>query len=319
MKNNKKITLGILFIATLLLFGWGINYLRGKNLFNKKTTYYIKYNRVNGLMVSNPVTVRGFKIGQVSDISFSSVKNPYIIVKVDIKSDFLIPDNSIAVIESRDIMGSKKINLRLGNSENYVQNNDTLNSKIELGFRATINEHIMPVKAKAEHLMQNLDSIFNVFNRIFSKKTQVGISNSLSSIEETFLNIKQTTSGLNKMVNKEKEKLSSILSNIDDITKNLKGQQTNINQSINNISQMSNDLSKLEIDKTINNLNQTVKDLNSVIEKVNHGNGSAALFINNDSLYRNLEDVSNKLNLLLDDIHKNPKKYVHFSVFGRKN
>ncbi len=319
MNNRKKITLGLLFIAILLLFGWGLNYLKGTNLFHKKNTYYIKYNRVNGLMVSNPVTIKGLKVGKVSDIGFSSTKDPYIIVKIDIDNKLFIPENTIAVIENKDIMGSKKISLRLGDSDRYLQKNDTLNSKIELGFRDVINQQLTPVKAKAESMMQKFDSIFTAFNQILSQKNQDGISNSLSSIEEIFSNIKQTTVGLNHIVNKEQQKLSSILSNVDEITTNLTAQQGKINQSINNMSKVSEELSQMNLQQTLSNLNQTLESVNTLIQKASQGDGSASLFINDDSLYRNLEKASQKMNLLLEDINQNPKKYVHFSIFGRKN
>ena len=314
MKISKDATIGLVVIIAIVILVWGINFLKGFNMLSSEHTFCAKYEQVNGLKNSSPVTLRGYKIGQIKSIRFSE-KADNLIVEFTISDQFQLPENTVARIVSSDIMGTKEIKLLPGNSKNMLQPGDTLVGNIEGDIKEQVSMQMLPLKRKAENLMSGVDSVLSVIQYVFNKDTRENLRKSFSSIEQTFKKLESTSGTLDTIVTGQRTHLENIIANVDSITYNLKENNENVGNILSNFSSLSDSLKAIEIAQTINHANLTLKQTNEILTKINSGEGSMGMLVNNDTLYMNLEAASNSLTNLLIDLKNNPKKYVHFSLF----
>jgi phospholipid/cholesterol/gamma-HCH transport system substrate-binding protein len=315
LKLSREFIVGIVFIVAIALFIWGYNYLKGWDVFTKQKSFFGIYNQVNGLMKANPVSINGLNVGQVKNLYFEDNHSGRIVVEIVVTSDFPIPVNSIAKIYSSDIMGSKAIEIVLGNSTVIAVAGDTLLTSIEAGLKEEVNRQVQPIKKKAEDLLATIDSAVTVISEIFNENARRNLAQSFESIKNTLEAIQSASYEIDTLVTVERNRLADILTNIESITKNLDKNKDNINNIISNFSAISDTLAKAEIPKTFNNANIALKNIAEIADKINKGEGTIGMLIHNDSLYYQLEKSAADLNKLLEDIRKNPKKYVRFSLF----
>ncbi len=315
MKLSREFIVGIVFIVAIALFIWGYNYLKGWDVFTKQKSFFGVYTQVNGLMKANPVSINGLKVGQVKNLYFEENHSGRIVVEIVVTSDFPIPVNSIAKIYSSDLMGSKAIEIVLGNSTVIAVAGDTLLTSIEAGLKEEVNRQVQPIKKKAEDLLATIDSAVIVISEIFNENARRNLSQSFESIRNTLEAIQSASYEIDTLVTVERNRLADILTNIESITKNLDKNKDNINNIISNFSAISDTLAKAEIPKTFNNANIALKNIADIADKINKGEGTIGMLIHNDSLYYQLEKSAADLNKLLEDIKNNPKKYVRFSLF----
>ena len=318
-KLSREIKIGVTFIVTLAAFYWGVNFLKGVDIFSNSRKIYAIYPRVGGLMRSNPVTINGLNVGKVSDISFTNDTSKYLVVEMSLTHKVPIPKNSIAVIYSSDLLGSKAVEIKLGNSSEVVKAGDTLRSESKASIEDEVSRQVLPLKAKAESLMGSFDTLLNVLNQVLNEKTRDNLIKSFASIHNTIQHLEVTTSTLDTIVTKQKGRLSEIIINIESISRNIKNNNEQITNAINNVSKMTDTLAASHLSKTLTSTQKALQNFEEITEKINKGKGTLGLLINNDSLYYQLEGSSKNLNLLLQDMKAHPKKYVHFSVFGKKD
>ncbi len=314
-KRTRPIIIGLSFIAAIVLFVWGYNFLRSKDLFNKETVYYASYSKVNGLIKANPVVINGLRVGQVKDVYFNPDMSGNIMVSIILSTDFPVPNNSIARIFSSDLMGSKAIELILGDSKEVLREGDTLATSVEEGLMAEVNAQVQPIKKKAEDLMASIDTLVTAFQMIFNESARENIKESFQNIELTFSNLQRTTSNIDTLVVEESTRISTILTNLDSLTTALNQNKDNIRNIIANFEIISDSLAKSEIPGTFARANQTLDDMQTILEKVNNGEGTLGMLMHSDSLYLELNRSATALDSLLNDIRKNPKRYVKFSLF----
>lgn len=317
MKKSKEIKIGIITVIAIAIIYWGFNYLKGTNLFDKKQIYYAVYEQVNGLVNSSSVTVNGYKIGIVENIKFIPGDNKgRLLVRISINNkDIEIPDNSVAKIQN-DLLGTASIVIAMGNSNTMANSGDTLKSELATTLQQEVSMQMLPIKVKAESLMLSLDSVLAVVQYIFNDKTRENLSHTFESIKITIQNLEHASFSVDTLLTTQKYKLSAILSNVESISKNIKNNNENITNILSNFSSLSDTLVKADINKTINNANEALADFNQIMQKINSGEGSLGLLINNDSLYNKLESSSSNLDLLIIDLKENPSRYVNFSLFG---
>ena len=315
MKISRELKVGILFILGLALLFWGYNFLKGKNVFSTQRVFYAIYENVNGLNPSNTVSINGLDVGRVKDIYFEENYSGRIVAVLTVNKDFPIPKNSIARIFSADLMGSKEVAIVLGNSREMVVSGDTLMSDSEASLKEEVNRQVQPLKIKAEALLGSIDSVATIIKEIFNKGARENLTNSFSSIEKTFYALQHTTMMMDTMVREEANRLSNIIANVDSITSNLNADRDNISNIIANFSSLSDSLVKADVATTFTNANKAIGELAIILEKVNKGEGSVGALIHNDSLYLHIEKSMSDLNKLLEDIRKNPKKYVRLTIF----
>jgi len=315
VSRYKQILIGVSFILAIALFIWGYNFLKGKDIFNKQTIYYAKYHEVSGLEISNPVSINGVRIGQVSRMYFAPDMSGDVIVELTINTDFPIPDNTIARIFSSDLMGSKSVDFKLGNSTDQAKDGDTLATSIEAGIMEEVNAQVQPIKAKAESLLASIDTLVVAFQAIFNESARKNLSESFDNINKSFSNIQSTTTNLDTLMITEGNRVSSILNNIDSLTYTLSENREKFASIISNFEMISDSLAEANIPATFNRANSTLDELETILAKINDGEGTIGMLMHNDTLYFELNKTAEELNMLLKDIRENPKRYVKFSVF----
>lgn len=316
MKISREVKLGVLAAVTLFLFIWGINYLRGKDLFTNQIYFYAVYEQVGGLTESNPVRVSGVQIGQVDRIAFHPDGSGRVVVRSIVESgQIAIPVNSTARMSS-DFLGTTEIEIVLGDSENLLGEGDTLQSITKASITEEVSRQLMPFRQKAEDLLAQVDTILTVIQYTFNPQTRDNIINSVESITKTLNSLESTTMTLDTSIEGQISKLSVILSNAESITTNIKNNNEDISRIIENFSAISDTLAAAQIEQTFSNVNQTMEDFSQVVEKINRGEGSMGLLINDEDLYRNLDASSRQLDSLLMEIRNNPRRYFNISVFG---
>lgn len=319
VKISRELKIGIITVATIIAFIWGFNYLKGSSLFNKNRTYYVVYNNVSGLLKANSITVNGLNIGQVDDIYFNEKNTSQVIVELNVYADIDIPSNSTARIYSSDLLGTKGIEILMGNSKEMAQDGDTLQSAIQMSIQEEVSDMVQPIMRKAGNMMSSVDSVITAIGDVFNLKTRENLIRSVESLKNTIVNIESSTNTIDTLISSQRGRLANILYNIESISSNLRENNTNLSRIIANAAQITDTIAQANLSQTMRNLNTSIENLSTATSKISKGEGSLGLLISDDKLYNELESSSRELNLLLEDIRKNPKKYVSFSIFGGSN
>ena len=317
--KSREFKIGFFVVTICLVVFWGINFLKGKDIFSRKTDFYAVYNQVNGLASNSPVYVSGLKVGQVNDIYFLPDGSGNIIVKFSVNTNIKVPKNSTASIFNADIMGSKAIEINFSVNKQLAEDGDTLNSITQESIQEQVYVKLRPLVVKTENILQSVDTILTSLQKVLNNQTQDNLIKSFDGIRNTINNLEQATGLIDTLLIDNKSQISSILNNFNSISGNIKNNNTQLSNIIKNFSAISDSIAMSNFTNTINNANKTLADLSSIINKVKKGEGSAGLLLNNDSLYLNLQKSSDNLDLLIEDIREHPKRYIHFSVFGRKD
>ena len=315
MKLSRYTKLGLLVTFSIAVFVWGMNYLKGIDFFNRNTTYYVIYNHIDGLLESSAVMMNGYQVGQVKEIEFSGRKNGSLLVSFSLEGDFKIPKGTVARIVSSDIMGTKSVKLLISSSNEYYQENDTIPGTIENDLKEQVSMQVLPLKNKAEQLLSSLDSAITVVTYVFNKEARKNLSESFAHINQTILNLQETSAELNSIMQAKSGDIRTILDNLAQITSTLSSSSGDISNIVMNVSNISDSVASIDIAKVLNDFSQSAEGLSQIIQKVNNGEGTAGLLINNNELYSNLNRLSLSLDNLLNDVRNNPKRYVHFSAF----
>ncbi len=302
---------------TLFLFIWGLTYLKGKDIFSKQLTVYAVYENVSGLVETNPVVVSGVKVGQVDQIYFHPDGSGRIMVRIIMGRQINIPNNSVARLTGADFMGFREIDVVLGNSGVPLANGDTLGTLISASLTEEVSQQIMPLKLQTENLLAQVDSVLAVIQAIFNADTRDNITRSIDGIRQTIVNLQETTATVDSTFSQQASRLAVIVANAESISTNLRQNNEAITNIIQNFSEISDTLAALELAQTMEDVNKAMEAFSGTMEKINRGEGSIGLLVNDEELYRNLERSSKQLDLLLEDIRQNPRRYINVSVFGK--
>ena len=306
---NKEFKIGLFAIASIIALIFGVNYLKGINILNENRNFYAVYENIGGLQVGSTVLVNGYKVGMVSDINLLAQQRQNLLVTISIDKEFDIPVNTICKIVNQDLMGSKGITLVLGDNNYLVNSGDTLIGNIEGSLQDEVNAQILPLKNKAEELIGSIDSVMMIVTAVLNKNTRENLRNSLSSLDKTFELMSQTMGKVDTMVDLNDERISKVIQNLESISTNLESSNGKIKNILTNFSSLSDSLAKADIGTALQNLS----DLTT---KINNGEGSIGLLLKDDKIYVNFEKSTRELASLLEDIKKNPSRYVNFSIIG---
>ena len=320
MKISKELKVGILVTVAIGLFIYGFNFLKGKNLFSTERKFYAVYSNIDGLVEANPIMVNGFRVGQVRKIEFMPNQASRIVLTLVIDNeDIKIPAGTVARIISSDILGSKAVDLQLVGGNIYAQSGDTLKGDIEQNLKDVVDKRIAPLQKKMEGLISSIDSVMVVVHAILNEDARTNLTASFEGIKNAITTLEKTSLRLDTLIASEKHKLSNIFSKIESISGNIAANNDKITNVINNFSAISDSLAKANFRQTIDNANNAIAQTTTILEKINRGEGTMGMLINNDSLYKKLDKSSADLDKLLIDLRLNPERYLHFSVFGRKD
>ncbi len=311
IKNETKVGVLAAFSIALLIIGY--NFLKGNSIFSRETVLFARYSQVDGLGVSKPVLINGFQIGRVAKLELQP--NGTIVATLNISDKYDIPNNTIARLESTDLLGGKAIIMDLGNSREYATDGDTLNANVEKGLLETVQ----PVQKKAELIIAKMDSILTSVNSILNPSFQKNVDKSFTSIASTLGSLEATSKKVDALVGSESNKLSNILSNVETITVNFKNNGAKIDAILANLNDVTDKAAALNFKTTIDNANKAVADIQELVNGIKNGKGSLGQLLNDTKLSDNLNNASKNLDNLLIDLKANPKRYVHFSVFGGGN
>ena len=297
-KFSRELWIGALVIATVAVLYFGVNYLKGINIFNPTNYYYVKFDRVNGLSVSSPITIKGYKIGLIKDIIYNyDDPKDGIVVVLQVDDDLRIPVNSRAVLTS-ELLGGANVSLTLNAEMNgvFYKKGDTIPSFIDDGIMATVTAEIMP---RVQSIVPQLDSLLVSLKTIASDQA---IQKSLGNIQRLTANLESASVSLNGMM---KNDVPVIMKNVNTITTDF--------------SKVSANLSHVDFQATMKRVDNTLANLQTITDKVNRGEGTVGMLLNDKTLYNNLANTAGSANELLIDLKANPKRYVQFSLWGKKD
>ena len=304
MTLSKEIKAAIFVLTTIFLFIFGFNFLKGSSLLDKQKTVYAVYDEVDGLLVGANVMINGLSIGNVTDLDFlpNSTK---IVVTLKVKDKINFSSNSSATIYETGVLGGLAIAIEpIFQKGMVVKSGDTLNSNIRPGLTELINRQIEPLQRKLESTLTSVDSIFSGASYVLNNDTQNDIKESLNTLTSAVKAINNSSLIIEKTLTEKNTQINNSIDNIESITTNL----SNVSKELNNFG----------IAGVLSNLEKSVDGINLIVSNLNSDNSSLGKLISNDDVYENLKLSIESLNLLINDIKTNPKKYVHFSVFGRK-
>jgi len=315
VKIRKEIKVGILFVIATAVLIWGLMYLKGLELFKKHQTFIAVYDHVNGLASANPVSVKGLKVGQVTKLYFNPKNPKKIIVELYIDGDYPIPKNSSARIFSSDLLGAREVEIMLGDTNVLARSGDTLKSVTEATLGEEVNRQLLPLKKKAENLISSIDTVATIVQQVLNKNTRDNLVQAIEHVKQALENLAHTTYNIDTLISSQRSHLAAIITNVESISSNLRNNNEKITNIIHNFSDISDSLTKARIPYTFAQVNSAIENLNSTLQKINQGKGTIGMLVNDEKLYRELEKAARDLNLLLEDIKANPKKYLKVSVF----
>lgn len=313
MKINNETKVGILTVFAIAILLLGYSYLKGSDVFSSDNRFYAVYRSVEGLTVSKPVLVNGFPIGKVSKMELQP--DGRTIVQFKIQHKYNVPVNTLAKLESTDLLGGKAIIFELGTSKEYAEDQDTLRADVQ----GSLAESLQPIQRKAELLFAKLDSTLSSVNKILNPDFQKNVDRSFLSIANSLQTLEGTTKKLDNLVGAQSGHINNIMGNAEVVSSNLKVTTAHLQTVSTNFETFSTDLANGNVKQTLDNANKTVADLQATVAKINNGTGSISLLLNDDQMYKNLNAASGNLNNLFIDIKAHPSRYVSFSVFGKKD
>jgi phospholipid/cholesterol/gamma-HCH transport system substrate-binding protein len=317
---SKEAKIGLFAAFSLGALYFGYNFLRGKKFFSNQNTYYVVYNSIEGIVKSTPIYFKGLKVGQVEKLSLIRTDSANKIIATLLVDDKIqLSKTSEAKIVSLDLLGGKAISLIIPSLLNHIKKGDTLIGSQEHSLSASITEMITPVKEKTENVMISLNKVLGELQKVLENGGTENLSAGIGDLAGILANLNTTTKQLDLLIQTEKGKVGKIAGNMEAITETLRKSNNDIAASLKNFKNISDSLSQAPIKSTIDQLNLTSKQLAAISQKIDKGEGSAGLLINDKELYNNLTKSSSQLELLLKDVRENPKRYVSISVFGKKD
>ena len=290
-KLSREVKIGIVVIVALGMLYFGLNYLKGINIFQPTTYFYAQYERVDGIVPTTPVMINGYQVGHVSEIIFDYTKEAPITLQITVDNKLVVPKGTIAEVYDTGLMGDKAIQLRLGYSDQLMQPGDTLRTGVQNGLMAAVTDALVePVKA----MMPQLDSTLRAINQTVNSER---IDKILADLETSMANIKSMSTDL-------KNNVPGTLAKVDTIATNFAA--------------VSDEIAAVQWDSTLNNIEALIANLEYVSNQFKSTDNSLGALLNDKDLYQNLDSTVQSANALLIDLKENPKRYVHFSVFGSK-
>ncbi|MBR65361.1 MAG: ABC transporter substrate-binding protein [Flavobacteriaceae bacterium] len=302
MKLSYEIKTALLVISGIFLFIVMINYLKSNDIFVSDRSFFAIYEDVEGVSTGTPVTISGFNVGSVQDISFFG-DDAKLLLKFRVENDFEFSSNSIAQIYETGLIGGKALAIIPVNGKNLAISGDTLQSDIAPGLTELVNDKLSPLQEKIESMVVSADSLLIAVNSVFDIETKQNLTTSIENFSATIQSAKKSVDVLEEVLGNNENRLNSIIVNAD--------------QSLKNFSNLSENFD--ELDLVIENLSKSSTNINSITSEIKSGNGLVNKVVYDEVFVESLDQISSNINLLLEDLRMNPKRYVHFSLFGKKN
>ena len=305
MKLSKEIKSAILVLSGILLFIFIFYYLKGENIFDNTKEISAVYDNVEGLAPSASVTINGHKIGKVQSIHFTDDLSGKLNVNMRIDSDFEFSKNSTAQLYEAGLIGGKAIAIipAFDGAPN-VESGDLLSSDVKPGLTDLVNQRLTPLQEKMETMMVSADTLLVNLNTLFDSQTKLNLKSSIAELTSTITSFKSTSESLNDLVIDNSSSVGEAITNFNKISEDL--------------THLSSSLAAADFDTIMADLKSTISSFNQLLAAIENGDGSFGKLMKDEAVYNNLEGATKQLEELLEDMKLNPKRYVHFSLFGKK-
>ena len=304
---SKEFKTGIVAVIIIVVFIWGYNFLKGQDLFSGSSRYfYVEYKNINGLNKASLVTINGLKVGSVDDISFNSTpeKQGVLLVKISLDTDFSFSKNSIAKIYSASLMGGQNLAIIPKYNGETAVSGDYLIGEVESDIFSSVGEKLNPIQSKLQNVLVGADTLLTGLNVILDEKSRKSLNRSIIGLEGTISDVRKTLASVNTLLSNNKENLDSTLKNTKKIT--------------DDFSKISDELVKSNLGGTVKKLESTLTNVNGLLANMKAGKGTLGKLMTDDKMYTNLTNASKEMEELLREMKLNPKRFVHFSLFGKK-
>ncbi|WP_339845237.1 MlaD family protein [uncultured Dokdonia sp.] len=301
---SKEIKTAILVIAALLLVIFGYNYLKGNNLLDKSKILYAKYDNVEGLAPSSQVTINGLPVGRVMSIDFADSSGK-LVVKFVVEKDFEFSNNSLARVYGGGLIGGKSLAIvPYYEKGRNAKSGDTLPGEMGEGIMELVNERLTPLQNQVEKVIGDTDSLLVNVNSVLDRDTRANLRDAIANFTAASREMKGISKSVNGLLASNQDKLDRTITNLDKMS--------------GNFATLSDSLSKIQMGTMVADLEKTIADFQELSNKLNSPEGTVGKLLNDDQLYLNLDRTANQMGDLLQDMKLNPKRYVHFSLFGKK-
>ena len=302
MKFSYEIKTGILVLTGIILFIIGFSYLKSNDVFITDRIFYAVYDDVEGVSKGTPVTISGFNVGSVQDIEFYK-NSSKLLLKFRVENEFNFSSESIAQIYETGLIGGKAVAVIPKYGNELARSGDTLQSDIAPGLTELVNDRLSPLQDKIESMVVSADSVLISLNAVLNTDAKLEIQSTIENFSSTVADLKTSAGTLDEILDNNKNQINNIISNV--------------NQTSNELAGLSGSFSDLSI--VISNLSESSENIDKIISEISEGEGSLNKLVFDDALINSLDAASKNINLLIKDLRLNPKRYVHFSLFGKKN
>ncbi|CAL2092905.1 MlaD family protein [Tenacibaculum sp. 190524A05c] len=304
---SKELKTGIIALLIIALGVWGYNFMKRQDLFSPNSRYFfVEYKNINGLSEASVVTINGLQVGKVDAINFNAEpgKRGTLLVKLSLEDDFEFSKKSVAKIYSAGLMGGQNLAIIPNYEGEMAVSGDYLQGEIESDLFSSVGEKLNPIQAKLENVLVEADSLLIGLNEVLDKKARQSLNRSVLGIESTIASLNKTMATFNNVLEENKSKIGVTLDNTKKITEDF--------------SKVSSDLAKADLGATVKKLESTLSNVNILIKGIESGKGTVGKLMSDDKLYTNLTNATKEMEELLREMKLNPKRFVHFSLFGKK-
>lgn len=311
-KISNEVKVGATALVTILVFIWLYSFLKGRDFFSSTSSYYAVYNEINGLTETNPVEINGYKAGVVQSITFINDKSGRLLVKMSVDKSFILPEKTVAEVTPASLIAGMKIRLVFGEGPGVYKAGDTIPGSLAESIITKLEAELVPLKEKISGMINALDSVLGGINEIMTPEFTRNVRGSMS-------NLNNTTKNISNILSSRETEIKSMIADLSKFSKMLSDNSDKMGSTLNNLKTVSDTLAAADLYTTVLNLKTTLEKTSTLMAGMNEGKGTAGQLFTNDSLYINMTKSLESLDLLLKDLKANPKRYVHFSLFGKKN
>ena len=319
MKLKKEFLIGIVTLVGISVLIVGSFFLKGQEIWKSRFVYYSVFSNSEGLTTGRPVNLNGLKVGIITNINFQKNNLNNIVVEFELTDPnvFKLKKGSLVLLNS-DLLSGSYLDISYGDSLDYYNSRDTIPSSVSLALEDQINERLIPLEKKTNELISTADSAIKTIEAIFSRNTD-NLDESFDGIKNSIKNLEKVSLQIRSLIRSEKDNITQIVSNIETVTSNLKESNEAINKILSNTAKLSDSLVASDIKGTINNAKQSLEEVNMILYDIKNGDGTLTRLINDSTVYLSVTQMIDEATRLVENIKTEPKRYVQFSIFGKKD
>ncbi|QMW01814.1 MlaD family protein [Spirosoma foliorum] len=306
MKVSQEVKVGLLAVVSLAMFYFGFRFLKGSDFFNSTNKYRVVYDNIDGLVPSNPVRINGLSVGRVKSIEILQNKGNKLLVTVELRKDIRVTQGTRAILVDDGLLGGKLIQLTIDPQKPELEDGGMLLAVKETGLSALIKEKTLPV-------LNNVDSLTYQLNRVVSQFDQTGVM-----LNQTLKSADAGVKTLDLTIAENRAGLKATLASVSHLAASLVETEKQLKPILAKADTFADSLQGLQLKQTLGTVNKTVEGLQRILTDVNNGRGSLGKLTSDEALYSNVNKTAASLEKLLTDLREHPKRYVQFSVFGKK-